>query len=396
MVSVELTKVEVLHSGMSRLKITGWSLCKEQASMENCSEKGVQLRNFTESTDRDVQDRIVKGIGTWLADVLSQIYITVINWESLLLQKLFERTTVNISFPQPIYVDFGASPNYGRGGSSPQTPSGTLLFNTNESSQIVSRGSVRKGSKCPFPRDTFKTHCGATKHQSFKETDVEEAAVVLWLLKRKKKRREVQQLGLSTTSKDEKLDDGKWLHYCFGLTYLDPEEVGVAFSDIMRMQPFEERLTKYVDYLTENYINEDKEPPFPPSNRAGKYVDLSVTTNASPMSSLVLTDSSQLTSDSQHLDYNGDPFETRRGERIRRRNALSLYFINRNVRNTFPYQPDCVPVRSSPIRTLLNYSNADGHLVHDADWLRARHVTTASHSDLLLASPLYPPPFPPP
>ncbi|CAG2055386.1 unnamed protein product [Timema podura] len=72
----------------------------------------------------------------------------------------------------------------------------------------------------------------------------------------------IQQKGLSTTYKDEKSEEGKWLHYCFGLTYLDFEDVGEAFSDLMSVQPSDERLTKYMDYLTENYIDEDEEPPF--------------------------------------------------------------------------------------------------------------------------------------
>nr|CAD7458309.1 unnamed protein product [Timema tahoe] len=73
----------------------------------------------------------------------------------------------------------------------------------------------------------------------------------------------IQQLGLSTTYKDEKSEEGKWLHYCFGLTYLDFEDVGETFSDLMSVQPSDERLTKFMGYLTENYIDEDEEPPFP-------------------------------------------------------------------------------------------------------------------------------------
>lgn len=41
--------------------------------------------------------------------------------------------------------------------------------------------------------------------------------------------RQIQKLGLTQSYKDDKSDVGKWLHYCFGLLFLEPTEVDNYF-----------------------------------------------------------------------------------------------------------------------------------------------------------------------
>ena len=65
--------------------------------------------------------------------------------------------------------------------------------------------------------------------------------------------------------KDKNSMIGKWLKYCFGLLFLDPEEVGDTFAlDLLSDpdKPSDPRLTEFADYLVENYIEEDS--LFPP------------------------------------------------------------------------------------------------------------------------------------
>eukprot|EP00102_Acyrthosiphon_pisum_P019605 XP_016656815.1 PREDICTED: uncharacterized protein LOC107882654 [Acyrthosiphon pisum] len=48
---------------------------------------------------------------------------------------------------------------------------------------------------------------------------------------------------------------GQYLKYIFGLPFLDPQSVGDCFSDeLAEIQPMNEKLTKFNDYLVENYI----------------------------------------------------------------------------------------------------------------------------------------------
>nr|CAD7405637.1 unnamed protein product [Timema poppensis] len=97
---------------------------------------------------------------------------------------------------------------------------------------------------------------------------------------RPSKWRKIQKLGLTATYKDENSDGGKWLHYCFGLTYLRPEEVEDAFCDLISIQPADTKLTSFADYLTETYIDEMEQATFPPRIRAADSSDLWRTTNA--------------------------------------------------------------------------------------------------------------------
>lgn len=70
--------------------------------------------------------------------------------------------------------------------------------------------------------------------------------------------RKIQQLDLSTKYTEEK-SEGTWLHYCFGLTYLDSENIGEAFSGLISVQLSDKCLTKFADYLMEYYIHEEGE-----------------------------------------------------------------------------------------------------------------------------------------
>lgn len=91
--------------------------------------------------------------------------------------------------------------------------------------------------------------------------------------------RNVQQFGLATHYKDNTSDIGKWIHYTFGLLFLNPEEVGDCFvEDLMTDCPVNDKLQKYCDYLTDNYISD--ESIFPPKIWAANSSDLIRTTNA--------------------------------------------------------------------------------------------------------------------
>lgn len=71
---------------------------------------------------------------------------------------------------------------------------------------------------------------------------------------------------------------GSWLHYCFGLSYLDGEEVGDVFSQLVSIMPQHPQLTAFADYVLENYVHEAAS--FPPSIWAEKSAALWRTTNA--------------------------------------------------------------------------------------------------------------------
>jgi len=91
--------------------------------------------------------------------------------------------------------------------------------------------------------------------------------------------RNVQKFGLATHYKDESSDVGKWIHYTFGLLFLNPEEVGDCYvEDLMSDCPENEKLQKFCDYLTDNYISD--ESIFPPKLWAAKSSELIRTTNA--------------------------------------------------------------------------------------------------------------------
>nr|CAI5850732.1 unnamed protein product [Callosobruchus analis] len=46
---------------------------------------------------------------------------------------------------------------------------------------------------------------------------------------------------------------GRYLHYFFGLTFLDPHEVGDAFVELMEELPQDRRISEFCDYLVVEY-----------------------------------------------------------------------------------------------------------------------------------------------
>lgn len=91
--------------------------------------------------------------------------------------------------------------------------------------------------------------------------------------------RNVQKFGLSVDYNDMSSEIGQWIRHTFGLLFLDPYEVSECFvNDFMSDCPDDERLKKYCDYLTDNFINE--ESLFPPQYWAAASGSLARTTNA--------------------------------------------------------------------------------------------------------------------
>jgi len=91
--------------------------------------------------------------------------------------------------------------------------------------------------------------------------------------------RSVQKFGLSVDYKNMSSEIGQWIRHTFGLLFLDPHEVSECFvNDFMSDCPDDERLKKYCDYLTDNFINE--ESLFPPQYWAASSASLVRTTNA--------------------------------------------------------------------------------------------------------------------
>ena len=53
----------------------------------------------------------------------------------------------------------------------------------------------------------------------------------------------------------KKTEIGEYLTYIFGLPFLDPQSVGDCFSfELAEIQPNNEKIIKFMDYLVENYI----------------------------------------------------------------------------------------------------------------------------------------------
>lgn len=91
--------------------------------------------------------------------------------------------------------------------------------------------------------------------------------------------RKIKSLGLTQHYKDNESEIGKWLKYTFGLTYLNPSDVGDCFAfDLCSILPQNEKLTKYCDYLVQSYIEEDSD--FPPHLWAECNPSVTRTTNA--------------------------------------------------------------------------------------------------------------------
>lgn len=91
--------------------------------------------------------------------------------------------------------------------------------------------------------------------------------------------RQIQKLGLTQQYRDKNSEVGKWLHYCFGLLFLNHEEVeDFYFFELYELKPQNDQLDKFSDYLLETYLtNESK---FPPHIWANASADLNKTTNA--------------------------------------------------------------------------------------------------------------------
>lgn len=91
--------------------------------------------------------------------------------------------------------------------------------------------------------------------------------------------RKIQNLGLTAEFKDKNSEIGKWLKYVFGLPFLNPSDVGDCFAfDFGEIQPEDDRVTAFSDYLVENYIGE--EASFPPELWAEHTASIERTTNA--------------------------------------------------------------------------------------------------------------------
>lgn len=91
--------------------------------------------------------------------------------------------------------------------------------------------------------------------------------------------RQIQKHGLTQSYKDDKSEIGKWLHYCFGLLFLEPNDVeDFYFFELYEIKPQNTNLEKFSDYLLDTYLtNESK---FPPYIWASASAELNKTTNA--------------------------------------------------------------------------------------------------------------------
>lgn len=93
--------------------------------------------------------------------------------------------------------------------------------------------------------------------------------------------RKLQALGLAPEYQKKGADSSEITHfltYIFGLSFLDPEEVGDFFAiDLSEIKPVDERVTQFCDYLVDNYISENSK--FPPHLWAEHSSSLERTTN---------------------------------------------------------------------------------------------------------------------
>jgi hypothetical protein len=75
--------------------------------------------------------------------------------------------------------------------------------------------------------------------------------------------RKIQSLGLSKNFK-KKSEIGNFLKVCFGLSFLEPEEVQKGFfEDLMTIKPNNQQLNAFCDFFEKNYILQSSK--FPPS-----------------------------------------------------------------------------------------------------------------------------------
>lgn len=90
--------------------------------------------------------------------------------------------------------------------------------------------------------------------------------------------RAVQKFGLTEDYKTNTIV-GDWLKICFGLIFLEPEDVSDFFVfELMSIKPENLNITKFADYILETYISE--EASFPPKIWAQCSAELNLTTNA--------------------------------------------------------------------------------------------------------------------
>lgn len=90
--------------------------------------------------------------------------------------------------------------------------------------------------------------------------------------------RKIHSLGLSQDYKNH-TEVGKMLRYCFGLQFLDCDEVGDAFAfDLIPIMPKHSKLQEFCDYLVDNYISENAK--FTPNIWASSSASSCRTTNA--------------------------------------------------------------------------------------------------------------------
>lgn len=75
--------------------------------------------------------------------------------------------------------------------------------------------------------------------------------------------RKIQQLRLNKDYKKKNTEISNFLQICFGLPFLNPQNVYNCFTDdIMAIQPQNARVIKFTDYILQKYIKNDAE--FPP------------------------------------------------------------------------------------------------------------------------------------
>lgn len=90
--------------------------------------------------------------------------------------------------------------------------------------------------------------------------------------------RKIQSLGLSKNFK-KKSEIGNFLKVCFGLSFLEPEEVQKCFFEyLMTIKPNNQQLNAFCDFFEKNYISSSSK--FPPSIWAEFSNSLMRTTNA--------------------------------------------------------------------------------------------------------------------
>ncbi|CAI6348136.1 unnamed protein product [Macrosiphum euphorbiae] len=91
--------------------------------------------------------------------------------------------------------------------------------------------------------------------------------------------RNIQQNGLSVDYNTKDSEISKWLIHCYGLVFLEPENVSEFFTlTLMELKPDDNRVTKFADYLVDTYIGEDS--MFPPEMWVSASVETYLTTNA--------------------------------------------------------------------------------------------------------------------